>query len=282
MSLKLHLVSDAPGDHHGRSEHSSLTIASVAAPSLAGPALRLVPSTTPADERVAPQGTHQPRPTGVAFVPLANPSGGHIYICDPDAHVINVLDQNCRPCFSFGGPGTGLGQLDTPTDVTVVRLAKTNLADPADSSVDAELLVVADRGNHRIQLFELDGAVIGEIGGHAGAWTTGRFPAPAGSPFFRIGDVPPLPFPSRLEWRTPHLDVACAATVIRIDLAEMLLPEFNVWIAEASRAELRLAFLRFAKDPNRADIPESCLSEIAERLQPAWRREASLHPHATR
>jgi hypothetical protein len=176
----------------------------------------------------------------------------------------------------------GLGQLDTPTDVAVVRLAKADHADSQDSSVDADLLVVADRGNHRLQLFELDGAVIGEIGGHAGAWTKGRFPGPAGSPFFRIGDIPPLPFPSRLEWRAPYLDVACAATVIRVDLAEVLLPEFNVWIAEASRAELRLAFLRFANEPNRADIPESCLSAIAERLQPAWRREAALPRPVTR
>ena len=84
--------------------------------------------------------------------------------------------------------------------------------------------------------------------------------------------MPPLPFPSRLEWRTPYLDVACAGTTIRLDLAGVLLPDFSAWIADASPAELRRAFVRFAVDPNRAEIPEACLHAIVERLQPAWRR----------
>jgi hypothetical protein len=220
--------------------------------------------------------SEQGRPTGIASVASADFPGGRIYVCDPDTHIIDVLDQNGRPLFSFGGFGSGLGQLDTPTDVAVVRL---NAADPTGQAVDTALLVVADHGNHRLQLFELDGAVIGEVGGHAGAWTPGRFSIPTGSPFFRLGDIPPLPFPSRLEWRAPYLDVACAGTVIRLDLAAVLLPDFTAWIADASLTDLRLAFLRFGMDPNRADIPESCLYEIMERLQPAWRRATALPQH---
>jgi hypothetical protein len=206
------------------------------------------------------------RPTGVTFVASADPAGGRFYVCDPGAHTIHVLDQECGPLFSFGGFGSGLGQFDTPTDVAIVRL------ETADPAVDAELLVVADHGNHRLQMFELDGAVIGEIGGHAGHWTTAGIAEPIGAPFFRLGDVPPLPFPSRLEWRTPYLDVISAASAIRLDLAAILLPDFHTWIADAPMADLRSALHLFAADPGRAGIPDSYLREIVERLQPAWRR----------
>jgi hypothetical protein len=229
--------------------------------------LRLVSRTSvPAGRVVAEPSSDQGRPIGVAFVASADHSGGRIYVCDPEAHTINVLDHYCRPLFSFGGFGSRLGQFDSPSDVIFVRL------ETGDPCVDAGLLVVADRGNHRLQMFEIDGAVIGEVGGLAGRWTPGRFPAPTGSPFFRLGDVPPLPFPSRLEWRAPYIDVACACSAIRLDLAAMLLPDFTTWIAQASPADLRSAFLRFATDPNRADIPQSCLDDIVERLQPSWRR----------
>ncbi|MEP7304834.1 MAG: hypothetical protein ABJA98_04880 [Acidobacteriota bacterium] len=253
---------------NGDSQHAAPAAYAGSTPRLA---LRLMASTAVIDLGVAPaiQACDQSRPTGATFVAEADCPGGRIYICDPETHTIDVLDRNGRPLFSFGGFGSRLGQLDTPTDVAVIR---DDTADSSGETIDAGLLIVADQGNHRLQLFELDGVAIGEIGGHAGAWIPGRFPLPTGSPFFRLGDVPPLPFPSRLEWRAPYLDVACAGTAIRLDLAVVLLPDFATWIADASRAELRLAFLRFASDPNRFDIPEPCLQEIADRLQPAWRR----------
>ena len=254
----------------GSSQHT----APAGAYSPAGLALRLVSKATVIDVNLAPaQAADQSRPTGATFFASADFPGGRIYICDPDTHTIDVLDRNGRPLFSFGGFGSGPGQLDTPTDVAVIRL---DAADATGETIDAGLLVVADHGNHRLQLFELDGAVVGEIGCYAGAWIAGRFPTPTGSPFFRLGDAPPLPFPSRLDCRAPYLDVACAGTAIRLDLAFVLLLDFATWIADASRAELRLAFLRFATDPNRFDVPEACLQEIAERLQPAWRRAAIL------
>jgi hypothetical protein len=236
---------------------------------LSGPTLCLVSSTPVHDGYIVPVPAGGPvRPTGLTSVASADPAGGRFYVCDPGAHTIHVLDQERRPLFSFGGFGSGLGQFDTPTDVVIVRL------ETADPAVDAELLVVADHGNHRLQMFELDGAVIGEIGGHAGHWTTAGVPEPIGSPFFRLGDVPPLPFPSRLEWRAPYLDVvsAAASSAIRLDLAAILLPDFHTWIADAPMADLRSAFLLFAADPGRAAIPDSYLREIVERLQPSWCR----------
>jgi hypothetical protein len=47
-----------------------------------------------------------------------------------------------------------------------------------------------------------------------------------------------------------------------------LLPDFNTWIASASPAELRQAFDRFMNSPEPTDVPDWCLYEIAERLQP--------------
>jgi hypothetical protein len=243
---------------------------------LNGPALCLVSSTAvtvPGGSLVPAPTMEQSRPTGVAFVGSEDHSGGRLYVCDPDTHIIDVLDEKCRPLFSFGGLGSGPGQLDTPTDIAVVRIDATGVDGAA---VDAALLVVADRGNHRLQVFELDGAFVREIGGHAGAWMSDRGPLAAGSPFFRLGDVPPLPFPSRLDWRAPYLDVTGSGTVIRIDLAVVVLPDFANWIANAPPAELRLAFLRFVTDPNRDSVPEACVYEILERLQPPPLRAAAL------
>jgi len=142
-----------------------------------GLALRLVASATVIvlDVALVPQACDQNRPTGATFVAEADCPGGRIYICDPKTHTIDVLDRKGRPLFSFGGFGSRLGQLDTPTDVAVIRL---DTADSSGETIDAGLLIVADQGNHRLQLFELDGVAIGEIGGHAGAWIPGRFPRP--------------------------------------------------------------------------------------------------------
>jgi hypothetical protein len=274
MSLSVYHMGDDLNQVEAASEGSTQTANTRTVDSSAGLALQLVSNARAIVVDAAPvQVGDENRPSGAVFVASPDCPGGRIYICDPETHMIDVLDRNGRPLFSFGGFGSRLGQLDTPTDVAVICLES---AESRVEAVDAPMLVVADRGNHRLQLFELDGAVIGEIGGHAGTWVSGRFPAPAGSPFFRLGDVPPLPFPSRLDWRAPYLDVACAGTAIRLDPTAVLLPEFATWIADASHAELRLAFLRFATDPNRADIPESYLYEIAERLQPTWRRGALL------
>jgi len=216
----------------------------------------------------------QERPIGIALIASPDLQGGRAYHCDPEAHCIDVLDQDYRPLFSFGGYGSNPGQFDTPSDVAIVWLDETV---PADRVADTAVLAVADQGNHRLQLCELDGAPICAIGGPAAGHASTGWPARAGYPFFRLGGPLPLPFPSRLEWRSPHLDVACAGTtMVRIDLATALLPDFATWVRNAPASELRKAFRRFALQPHKADVPAACLVEIAERLEPTLRRAVTL------
>jgi hypothetical protein len=209
---------------------------------------------------------HQDRRCGMAVVASDDPSGGRIYLCDPVAHAIHVLDQRRRPLFSFGGFGRRLGQFDTPTDVAI---AWTEPGGPS-ASTDVAVLAVADRGNHRVQLFELDGAPLGAVGDGQRESSPSRWPARAGWPFFRLGSMPPFPFPSRIEWHAPYLDIACMGTVmVRLDLAVALLPDFTTWIADAPISVLQQAFRRFTADADLAEIPDWCLLDIVERLQPA-------------
>jgi hypothetical protein len=223
------------------------------------------------------------RPSGVALIASPDLAGGRAYLCDPESHCVHVLDQDFAPLFSFGGHGSGLGQFDAPSDAAIVWI---DASSPTDCAADTAVLVVADCGNDRIQLLELDGAPICAIGEERPSLGAASFPRPsaltgwpmrAGWPFFRLASVPRLLNPSRLEWRAPYLDVACAgATMVRVDLAAALLPDFSTWIAHESPATLRQAYRRFAMDPHRAEIPNICLVEIAERLQPQRLRSVTL------
>ena len=197
-----------------------------------------------------------------------------LFRSDLEGHCIDVLDQDYRPLFSFGGHGSNLGQFDSPSDVAIVWLDETA---PADRTADTAVLVVADCGNHRLQLCELDGAPICAIGGPAAGNAATGWPSRAGYPFFRLAGQPPLWSPSRLEWRSPYLDVVCAGTtMVRIDLAAALLPDFTTWVRDAPASELRKAFRRFALHPHQAEVPAACLVDIAERLQPTRRRAVTL------
>jgi hypothetical protein len=237
---------------------------------------------------MAPSGVE--RPIGVALIASADLAGGRAYLCDPEGHSIHVLDQDYKPLFSFGGYGSNLGQFDSPTDVAIVWI---DAASPTDCTAETAVLVVADRGNNRIQLLELDGAPICAIGGRGTGLSVNstrdrspssqarpvpsNWPIRAGWPFFRLALAPQLVNPSRLEWRAPYLDVACAgAAMVRVDLVAALLPDFRTWMAQAPSTVLRQAFRRFAMDPHRGEIPNICLIEIAERLLPLRRRSVTL------
>jgi hypothetical protein len=221
------------------------------------------------------------RPIGVALIASPDLAGGRAYLCDPESHLIHVLDQDYQPLFSFGGFGSNPGQFDTPTDVAIVWM---DAASPADCSAENAVLVVADRGNSRIQVLELDGAPVCVIGPPSApsSSTFAGWPLRAGWPFFRLGAAPQLTNPSRLEWRAPYLDVACGGTMVRVDLAAALLPDFKTWLAAAPAGTLRQAFRRFALDPHRAEVPNICLLEMAERLQPGRRRVAAPLPWRAR
>lgn len=84
------------------------------------------------------------------------------YRSDPDTHHVVVSDESGRTVRAFGGRGSSPGRLDTPLDVTFVQPQFAGEHLPA-TSPDAVWLAVADYGNRRVQVFELDGAVVGEV-----------------------------------------------------------------------------------------------------------------------
>jgi hypothetical protein len=87
-------------------------------------------------------------PTNLAIAP-----DGDIYVGDGyGSSYINQYDSKGNYIRTFGGKGTELGKLDCPHGLIVDTRA-------------APMLVVADRGNHRIQRFTLDGAPIDTIAG---------------------------------------------------------------------------------------------------------------------
>lgn len=71
--------------------------------------------------------------------------------------------KNSPVCLRFGNKGTGLGETECPTDVAV----------RSNGSI-----VVADTGNHRIQLFDGRGGILHEFGSHGNE--PGKFQSPAG------------------------------------------------------------------------------------------------------
>jgi len=103
--------------------------------------------------------------------------------CDPLTHRVSVMDADGRIVIEFGGFGRQPGAFDTPIDATLVMPEFFGESDHATEP----WLAVADYGNRRVQVFELDGALVGVIdeeilGAAAGA-------------------------PCRLVWRDPVLEV---------------------------------------------------------------------------
>ncbi len=122
--------------------------------------------------------------TGSIFFPT---TGTHlVYQCDSLGHRIVVTDGTGRVVRAFGGHGRKSGCLDTPLDLVFVQPQFAGERLPADTA-DAVWLAVADYGNRRVQVFELDGAPVGEL----------RVDGPDGC------GVPP----TGLTWRGPVLEV---------------------------------------------------------------------------
>jgi hypothetical protein len=109
------------------------------------------------------------------------------YRCEPDLHRIIVCDSNGRLRFGFGGRGSGPGQFETPLDVVLVA-PEFDGEGLADDAQDAAWLAVADYGNRRVQIFDLDGCFIGTV---ADADREDNESGP----------------PCRLTWRAPTLAV---------------------------------------------------------------------------
>jgi len=114
-------------------------------------------------------------------------TGVHLrYRVDPIGHQVVVSDELGRVVRVFGGFGRLAGGLDTPLDVVFVRPEFAGAGLPVDAA-GAVWVAVADYGNRRVQVFELDGTVVGAFAielADGGRWT-----------------------PTGLSWRSPVLEV---------------------------------------------------------------------------
>jgi len=79
--------------------------------------------------------------------------------CDPHTHRVSVTDAAGRIVLEFGGFGRQPGAFDTPIDATLVM--PEFFGEPGAAA--EPWLAVADYGNRRVQVFELDGALVGVI-----------------------------------------------------------------------------------------------------------------------
>jgi len=92
-------------------------------------------------------------PTNVAIAP-----NGDLYVGDGyGSSYINQYNAKGDYIRTFGGKGTGPGQLDCPHGLVVDTRHDPHTVPP--------VLLVADRGNHRIQRFTLDGKHIDFVAG---------------------------------------------------------------------------------------------------------------------
>ena len=146
-------------------------------------------------------------PVGAVTVDRASgvvqPSTGTlVYEADPAGHRVVARYADGRLAFAFGSLGDRPGQFNTPLHVTEVSPGFSGEPGAIDHgfSVLTPWLAVADYGNRRVQLFECDGAFIGEID------------LEAGQP------------PCHLSWRAPVLDVTTVeGHTVRLHVAAALL-----------------------------------------------------------
>jgi YD repeat-containing protein len=123
---------------------------------------------------------------GTATILFGASGRRHWYRCDTIGHRIVVTDDEGQVLRVFGGFGRAPGSFDTPLDVVFVRPEFAGERLPLDSP-DATWLAVADYGNRRVQIVELDGTLVGVItldAADGGLWP-----------------------PTALAWRAPVLDV---------------------------------------------------------------------------
>jgi len=122
---------------------------------------------------------------GVAMVGFG-PSGRRLtYRTDTDGHRVTVHDDFGRLQLAFGGCGRGPGALHTPLDLAFVHPTFPGERLPL-CGPDAIWLAVADYGNRRLQIFEIDGAHVGTVA---------------------LDDQPGIGAPCGLTWRNPVLEI---------------------------------------------------------------------------
>ncbi len=118
------------------------------------------------------------KPTAITIGPE-----GNIYVTDSRNHNIHVFDPAYVSLGTIGSHGAGEAELNFPIDSVIVR--KTNNTTPVYE------LYVADQGNKRIQIYDLEGNWLESIyfdgtDGQNCNWFTGTCEIPGLPPFIRL------------------------------------------------------------------------------------------------
>jgi hypothetical protein len=105
---------------------------------------------------------------------------GNIYVTDPVYHHVKVFDSTYNFSHTIGKPGAGEGTLRSPTDTEIM----------VGSGGQTEIFV-ADQGNYRVQVFDVDGnwlrsLTFDGIAGQNCSWMTGICEIPGTPPFTRV------------------------------------------------------------------------------------------------
>lgn len=122
---------------------------------------------------------------GIATVAFGQTGRRLVYRADAKHHRITVDDEFGRLQFAFGARGRGPCELNTPLDVVCIDPAFPGEHLPLGSP-NAIWLAVADYGNRRVQIYELDGVHVGGI---------------------TLKDCPHIGAPVRLRWSNPLLHI---------------------------------------------------------------------------
>lgn len=142
------------------------------------------------------------------------------YRVDVTGHRVVVIDTTTgADLFAFGRRGSDLGSFDTPVDIALV--APTFDADTGLGPVHGFWLAVADYGNARVQIFELDGTLVDVLTG---------------------ADLDYGWRPCRLTWRAPFLQVSGVERAgCRVHLAAALLAHVGAQVSRTADPDGELA-----------------------------------------
>ena len=189
-------------------------------------------------------------PRGLALVSRPAPEAARLFVADTWNHRVQVFDGRGELQFGFGGFGQADGQMHAPSDVAIVS---PQLPWETEGVTDP-MLVVADEWNQRLQVFTLEGAWLGTLGGRTSA-SAGPAAHGQGWPFFRVGGAAIPGNPVRLSWQSPWLTIIDGnGRAARLDLAAAMLPGFDEWLSAATPAERSHArrYFRLQSDALRA------------------------------